>query len=81
MQRLADLRTGVLQDELRVTRRVDERQEWQPDVGELFGALDLAVVLYSQILFCYQQCFRNERKTRACMRLSCLVCIVLGMCV
>jgi hypothetical protein len=68
MQRLADLGTGILQDELRVTRRVDERQERQPNVGiELFGALDLAVVLYSLILFCYQQCFKNERKTGACM--------------
>ena len=48
MQRLADLGAGVLQDELHVTRRVDERQVWQPSVGiELIEALDLVVTLFS----------------------------------
>ena len=48
MQMLADLGTRVLQDELCVTQRVDERQVWQPSAGiELIRALDLVVTLFS----------------------------------
>ena len=39
---LADLGAGDLQAELRVTRRVDERSEWQPGVEiESSGVLDV----------------------------------------
>ena len=48
MQMLVDLGTGVLQDELHVIRRVDERQVWQPSAGiELIKALDIVVTLFS----------------------------------
>jgi hypothetical protein len=68
MQRLAGLGTGVLQDGLHVTQRVDERQVRQPSVGiDLFGALASVIILFSQILFCFQQCFRNKRETGVCM--------------
>ena len=68
MPRLADLGTDILQDELHVTRWVDERQVRQPTVGiDLFGALASVIILFSQILSCYQQCFWNEHETRVCM--------------
>ena len=68
MQRLTDLGTGILQDELCVTRRVDERQVRQNSVEiELLGALDLVIILYSLIQFCYQQCFKNKWETGVCM--------------
>ena len=41
-EQLADLGAGDLQAELRVTRRVDERSEWQPSVEiESSGVLDV----------------------------------------
>jgi len=50
---LADLGAGDLQAELCVTRRVDERSEWQPSVEIESSEILDSVVLYLLTLFCY----------------------------